>query len=506
MSEQAKRRDSLTEDASGAPPVPAEKVWAEASPSGVGGPADPLGAPRLRSADRQQLLPPMTLDQLLEPDHPARSVWRFAQGLDLTVLYRRIRSREHSAGRPASDPRVLIALWLYAIRSGVISARRLEDLCSHHNAFLWLRGGVPVNHHLLSDFLVEHLDFLKQLFLHSVNVLRQEGLVDLRRVGQDGMRVRASAGAASFHRPATLRKLLQEAQAEGQRLHEERNLPPGSAAGRERAQSPEAVAEQGDIRVSPASRPDEPPLSKHQAAERRAAREQLQRAEQALQRLPEMAAKKKADEKDKARASSTDPEATVMKMPDGGYRPAYNIHYATDCGHQVVVGVEVLTVGSDQGQLQPMLTQVEKDLGKRPEEALVDGGFVKLQELEEVQKEQAGRTTTTVYMPVPEPKDEKRPRYGAMPGDSKEVAEWRERMATEEAKAIYKQRASTAECVNAQARNRGLVRLLVRGVQKVKSVALWFAIVHNMARSFSLLPKPPPTPDGDPAVSMAFAI
>jgi transposase len=508
MSEQAKRRESLGQHAGVATPQPPppEKDSAQASAPDAGSTPHPLGQPRLRTIDRQQILPPMTLDQVIEPDHPARSVWRFVQGLDLTPLYQRIASREHSAGRPASDPRVLVALWLYAILYRVVSARRLADLCTYHNAFLWLRGGVPVNHHMLSDFLVEHLDFLKQLFIHSVKVLREEGLVDLHRVGQDGIRVRASAGAASFHCQATLQRQLEEAQAEWTRLQEELQLAPGPTAASGPTQTPEIVVKQEDVSEPSAARQDKPKLSKQQAAAVRAAREQLQRAEQALQRLPEMEAKKKADDKDKARVSSTDPQATVMKMPDGGYRPAYNIQYSTDCGHQVIVGVEVVTIGSDQGQLQPMLTQVEKDLGKKPEEALVDGGFVKLEEIEEIQKEEEGKTATKVYMPVPEPKDKKRQRYAAMPGDSETVAEWRERMGTEEAKEIYKERAATAELVNAQARNRGLVRLLVRGVKKVKAVALWFATVHNMARAFALLPQPTPLQGEAPGLSVTFAI
>src|ERR1700720_437792 len=181
----------------------------------------PQGRPRLRTIDRQQLLPPMPLDQLIEPDHPARSVWRFVEGLDLSLLYDRIRSRENTPGRPATDPRILVALWLYAILYGVISARRLEDLCTYHNAFRWLRGGAPVNHPLLSDFLLEHIDFLERLFTHSVVVLQQQGLVDLDRVGQDGMRVRASAGAASSSRSVTLEKLLEQARQDVQELPEE---------------------------------------------------------------------------------------------------------------------------------------------------------------------------------------------------------------------------------------------------------------------------------------------
>ncbi len=452
-------------------------------------PAAPAKAPpRLRQPDRQLLLPAMTIEQLLEPDHLARRVWRSVEALDLSLLYDAIEARQGGSGRPAIEPRLLVALWLYATLTGVGSARRLAELCVQHHAYRWLCGGIAANAHTLSDFRVDRADFLEQLFKQSVELLRPHGFVTLERVAQVGMRVRASAGAASFHRQATLHRQLEEAQAEGKRLQEARKLPAGPTAAGDRLRSPEVVTDQDDEGVPLAPRGDKPELSKQQAAEVRAAREYLERVEQALLRLPEMEAKKKADEKDKARVSSTDPEATVMKMPDGGYRPAYNIHYDTDCGHGVIVGVEVLTTGSARGQLQPMLAQVEERFGKRPKEKLADGGFVKLEEIEEIQKREEGKTATKVYAPVPAPKDAKRDRYAALPGDSEQVAEWRERMGTEEAKETYKERAATAECVNAQACNRGLLRLLVRGAKKVKAVALWFAATHNMARSFALLP------------------
>lgn len=205
-----------------------------------------------------------------------------------------------------------------------------------------------------------------------------------------------------------------------------------------------------------------------------------------------MAAKKEPQQQEEARVSSTDPEATVMKMADGGYRPAYNIHYSTDCHKQVIVGVEVLKTGSDQGQVKPMLEQIEGRLAARPKHAAVDGGFVKLEEIAAVERGKDGKAGTTLYMPVPKPKNDKRDPHKPLPGDAQEVGQWRVRMGTEQAKAIYRLRGQTAECVNAQARHRGLIRLLVRGLQKVKSVALWFAATHNMARFFSLSPQPPP--------------
>jgi len=426
----------------------------------------------------------MTIDQLIEPDHPARDVWRFVERLDLRVLYDRIRAREGTPGRPPIDPRILVALWLYAYFCGFPSARELAVLRHEYHPFRWLAGGVRVNHHTLSDFLVGHIDFLEQLFKHSVDVLRSEGLVDLERVAQDGMRVRASAGAASFRRRATLENYLQEAEHEVQRLRQQWAEADEQAAS-EGTQEEELPAEKAGT-ASEAKKPS----AQQRAAEQRAAAERWERAQQALERMPEREAKKKPEEKQQARVSTTDPEATVMKMGDGGYRPSYNIQYSTTCTHQIIVGVEVVTVGSDQGQLPPMVDQIEARFEERPKEVMVDGGFANHEDIKTVQSGTGERGGCKVYAPVPKPKKKDVDRHAPHPGDSAEVAEWRQRMATDQAKEIYRQRAATAECVNAQARNRGLVRLLVRGVQKVKAIALWFASVHNMARGFALLPRP----------------
>lgn len=170
-----------------------------------------------------------------------------------------------------------------------------------------------------------------------------------------------------------------------------------------------------------------------------------------------------------------------MKMADGGYRPAYNVQFSTTTDSQVIVGVDVNNIGSDQGQLSPMLDQIEQRYDERPAQCLVDGGYARHDEIEQAQ----GRGTT-VYAPVPKPKDPTRDPYVALPGDSQAIAKWRERMGTAAAKDIYKQRAATAECVNAIARGRGLTQFLVRGLSKVKAVALWFAIAHNLMRAISL--------------------
>jgi transposase len=415
--------------------------------------ASPKLKPRLRCVDRQQVLPAMPLEDLLEQDHQARLVWDFVLGLDLAPLYDRIRAVEGRPGAPPADPRLLVALWLYATLEGVGSARALAWLCVRHNAFRWITGGVSVNYHSLSDFRTGHVDLLDQLLTHSVAVLREQDLVDLNRVAQDGMRVRASAGAASFHRRPTLEEHLREAHEQVRRLKEELEDDPGA------------------------------PSRRQAAARRRAAAERAGRLQQALARLPELEAKKEPGERDQARASGTDPEATVMKMADGGYRPAYNVQFSTATAGQVIVGVGVIPTGSDMGQVTPMLEQVHDRHGVRPAEALVDGGFAALADIEAAQAAPRG---AAVYAPVPKPKDPKRDRYEPLPGDSAAVAAWRARMGTAAAKAIYQERASVAECVNAQARNRGLLRLLVRGLRKVRAVALWYAIAHNVRRGLCL--------------------
>ncbi len=428
---------------------PTTQPLVDDSPSSA---AAPKPQPRLRCADRQTLLPAMPLEDLLAPEHLARTVWEFVQGLDLTPLLESIRSVEGRPGRPAIDPQILVALWLYATIEGIGSARAVAWLCANHHGFRWLCGGVEVNYHTLADFRVAHIEFLDDLLTHSVATLMEQDLIDLNRVAQDGLRVRASAGAASFRRRPTLERCLQDAQTQVQRLRDEIATDPGEASRRQ------------------------------QKARERAAREREERIRKALLLLPEMEAKKKAD-KEKARVSTTDPEATVMKMADGGFRPAYNVQFSPDTASQIIVGIDVATCGSDQGQMAPMVEQIHERYEQYPQDVLVDGGFVKHDDIDTVS---APEKDCTVYGPVRQPKDASKDRYAPHATDSAAVAAWWQRMATPEAQAIYKDRAATAECVNALARNRGLRQLWVRGVAKVKAIALWYAIAHNLRRAVSL--------------------
>jgi hypothetical protein len=296
-------------------------------------------------------------------------------------------------------------------------------------------------------------------------VLVDKGLVKLERVAQDGMRVRASAGAASFRRRSTLESCLEQARAQVQALKGEIDADP-NAGNRRRRAARERAAEEREKRLAQAL-------------------EQLAQVEK--QKNKKVVAKKENEteeqhkKRSEPRVSSTDAEARVMKMADGGFRPAYNVQFATTPESQIIVGVEVNNCGSDLGQLSPMLEQVEQRYEQCPAEWLADGGFARNADIED-----AHRGGTTVYAPVRHPRNSSRDPHVALPDDSEAIIQWRQRMGSEAAKEIYKQRAATAECVNAIARGRGLTQFLVRGLNKVKAVALWYALAHNLMRTVTL--------------------
>jgi transposase len=420
--------------------------------------------PRVERPNRAQIeLRAVDLDGLLPPDHRARLVWDFVEGLDLSPLYQAIQAVDGRPGRPAIDPAILTALWLYATLEGVGSARALDRLCEQHDAYRWLAGGVSVNYHTLADFRVAHADVLDTLLTRSVATLMAEGLVTLTRVAQDGVRVRASAGAGSFRRRERLQQFLQAAADRVRALRRELDEDPAAT-------------------------------SRRQAAARtRAAQQRHARVQKALENLAEVEAQHaraqdSAAHRRTARASTTDPDARVMKMADGGFRPAFNPQFAADTSSQIIVGVAVTNLGSDLAHLPPMVDQLRRRYGRPPAEVLADGNFAGHQALDTL-----AAAGCVVYAPVPQPRPAKKypqaaPRDPHIPHrkDSPAVGAWRQRMGTPTAQRIYKLRAATAECINAIARNRGLQHFRVRGLAKVRAVVLWFALAHNLLRACQL--------------------
>ncbi len=403
------------------------------------------------------------LDSLIADDHPVRSIWACLQKLDLSAFYASIKTALDTPGRPASDPQVLLAVWLYATAEGIGSARHLEKLCKEHDAYRWLCGNVPVDYHLLSEFRVAHQEALDNLLTNILATLMKQKLLTLKQVAQDGTRVRASAGAGSFHRKNRLERCILEAEAQVKQLKEERD--------------------HSDPRTN----------VREQAARERAAKERLLRIHAALEELPLVEAAKERQRRTKSRAerrkitetrvSTTDPEARIMKMPDGGYRPAFNVQLATDVKTGVIVGAAVVNQGSDSGQAEPMETQVTSRSGTPPEEYLFDGGFAQRESITSLTKQ-----GIVVYAPVKEPRSKNKERVNVRWGDTPEVIQWRQRMETEESKQIYRLRAATAEWANAQMCCHGLSRFTVRGISKVLNVVLLATITHNILRWLALTP------------------
>jgi transposase len=423
------------------------------------------GRVRLRTADRAQVELVMRCpDELIPAGHPARAIWAVSGRLDLSAFHEPIRARAGVGGRDATDPRILFCLWLYATTRGVGSARRLARLCARHDAYRWICGGVTVNHHTLADFRVGFGPALDALFTRVLAALVDKGLVTARRVSQDGTRVRACAGSSSFRRGPRLDRLLADAQAH-------------VAALRARLDDPAASAGLS---------------ARQRAARRRAARERAERVVAAVAQLPDLEARQaraaahvgngargRKIRARQPRASTTDAGARVMKMPDGGFRPAWNVQLAVDTASRAVVGVAVSSEGSDgAGLAGPMREQVARRTGRPVAEHLVDGGYATVEEVE-----QAAAAGVVLFAPPKPPRNPalRGSEYAPRRADSAAVRAWRARMASPEGQAVYKERGSTVETVNADLKaHRGLGRLLVRGADKVLCCAVWSALAYNV--------------------------
>jgi transposase len=424
--------------------------------------------PRLREIHRSEILPASTLDQLLPQDHPVRTLWLYVCQLDLSDFLDRIQAVQGHPGRDATDPRLLLALWMWATSEGVASARRLERLCSEQIPYRWLCGSVTVNYGLLSAFRRNYEEQLDQLLQVHVSALLYQGLIELKRVAQDGVRVRAHAGSGSFHRESTLAECERQVREQIERLKQQdsaNELSPRQRSARKRHQ--------------------EEKLQRIQQA-RQVANELEAKWQKRLQEHPKEAQKLagKPSQQTIGRGSTTDPDARRMKMADGGYRPAYNVQCATTTEGGVIVGVIVSNQGTDSGLISPMLEQIEMNYGQSPQQMLVDGGYNSTPAVEAAHQKQV-----EVYTPLRnEAKDlaAGRDPYAPKKGDQAGMKALRQRMGTAEGKEVYKQRSSSAEWVNAGMRNRGMYQVLVRGIAKVRAVVLLQALVHNLKQTLRL--------------------
>jgi transposase len=397
-------------------------------------------------------------------DHRARVVWAFVEGLDLSALYARIRAREDRPGRPPPDPKILLGLWLLATLEGVGSARQLDRLCERDVAYRWLCGGVPVNYHGLSDFRCEHAEVLDRLLTESLTALVAEGIVKPAEIALDGTKVRASAGRGSFRKAAKLADL------EGWARHRVKQL-------KEEVGSDPAASEK-----------------RRQAAQRRGAEDVARRAEAARRALEKLQAEKaerakrhkKAEaKKNEVRASTTDPEARLMRFSDGAVRAGYNVQLAVAPGSGIILAAEATDRRNDAGMASPMIEEVERRLGVRPQRVLADTTYATRKDIIAFAEK-----SIEVYTPVPPDKpnvspETARKRAWQRQHEHPAIKAWRARMADQASNAIYQAR-SRIETVNGILKGRGLGIMRVRSMAKVRCVVLLQALAHNLWRAHRL--------------------
>jgi len=420
----------------------------------------------------------LDLESLLASAHPARTVWAFVQALELAPLYARIKSVAGRGGAPAIDPAILVALWLWATIDGVGSAREVDRLCERDDAYRWICGGVGVNYHSLADFRCEHEAWLDAQLTRSIASLLDRGLVTLNAVAQDGLRVRAHAKASSFRRRDKLAALHAQAQAQVQTLKRELAEDAGASVRRKQAATQRAAREREQRLASALATMDR--LQRKPVPEPKKPKPPKQRSRDNGDGPPD-AGSPPAKPEPEPRVSTTDADARVMKMADGGFRPAFNAQLAVDADTQLIAAVALTNSGSDMGQMSPMHREVQQRYGTTPEHWLADGGFTKLQGIEEL----TGRGTQPV-LPPPRSRNPRIDPLAPKPSDTPAQAQWREFMASDFAKELYIQRGATVECANAQLRRRGLHRFNVCGLVKARAVLLWHALAHNLMRMRSL--------------------
>jgi transposase len=454
------------------------------------------------------------MEKLIAEDHPARGIWAMVNQLDLRRLEAKIKAVEGNAGQSTLDPRLLMALWIYGYSEGVSSARELSRMCGYEPGCQWLTAMQAVNHHTLSDFRVEHKEELDELFIQVLGLLSAEGLIEMKRITQDGTKVRAQAGASSFRREPRIRQHLELAR-----------------------QQVEAMSD-----------PDSEELSQREIqARKRASREKKRRLEEALKELEQIQKARAESEKAAVRVSETDPEARVMKQADGGFAPSYNVQISTDAAKGIIVAVDVTQAGNDCDQLMKAMDHIEANTGKTPEQMLADGGYtIKNSNIEGMAERgieligpvseknngeaslkkrgvqpdfypdqfQYEEATDTITCPAGKAlnrtrKDQREGRIeyryqasatdcGSCPfqdqccpknsprmvirrEDSPAVAAFRAKMKTEQAKQIYRTRAQIAEFPHAWIKEKIRLRQFrLRGRLKVRTEAVWACLTYNI--------------------------
>jgi transposase len=380
-------------------------------------------------------------EETLPADHRARLLWGIVSQLELSSFLSEAKAVEGHQGRDQTSVQMLLTLWLYAISVNVGSGREIERRLASDPAFQWVVGDKRVGRTTLNEFRVRHPKAIEKVFTDVLGVLMSKGLVSLDLVAQDGTRVRASASSPSFRSASAL-----------------------SDCRRQAALHLRAVLAQAD-------ETDDVQQQRAREAKARDFQRRVDEAAAVVRELQEVNFSEKT-----VRASTTDAEARVMKMPGSGFAPAYNVQLATagdpEGGARTIVGVRVTNVGSDYGSVGPMIDDIERKCGKRPTILLADNGHASSADIQAA----ADRGVTAFI--APQGRSMTKP---PNPREDPAVASWRERMRTDEAKQQMRGRASLCELSNAHIKTRfSMASLLVRGLTKVTCMVLLSALTANL--------------------------
>jgi len=407
------------------------------------------------------------IDDLIPENHRARDVWEFVEKMDTDPCFNRIKSLVFGSGRAATSPEVLFALWLYSIIDGNISGRKIVELCQHHDAYKWIAGGLPVNRTMINDFRSKDPLMFDKLLTNCLAVMIKSGLISEDTISQDGTKVKASAGWNTYRREKTVLELQKDAKNHIKSLEEEFK------------RNPKIYSE------------------RKKAAQKRAAKERFDKVNQALEAIEEQREVKKIrrkknkssaptdEELKNIRGSVADPDAIRMKMGDGGFRIAHNIQFATGADSRVIYGV-IAGNELDPSTLPDLMLQVHRranDLKLNTfKNWLADSAYSSKENIDFI-----GNTfpDCTLYSP-PQVIKKADPKV-VRKNDSEHVIAWRNRLDSEEMKEIYPKRGSTAEFSNAQVKNHGMTKFLVRDRRKVFGASCLHAISHNLQRYWNLL-------------------
>lgn len=403
----------------------------------------------------------------LAADHLARLIWAWILTLDLTALYDKVKAREGESGRPPADPAVQLALWMLATIEGIGSARALDRLTERDLPYRWLSCGVPINYHGLADFRVTHAAMLDDLLTQSLAVFMAEGFIDTDEIIVDGTKVKASAGKSSFKRKVRLDEAVAAAKERVARLKAQVDADPTASTRRCEAARARALRE----------------------IEKRAAKAEETLAEiEKEQKIRAKRSPKEVTGQKEPRASLTDPDARRMRFADGAVRAGYNLQLAVTGDHQFITGVQATDRRNDTGLARPMIEETERRTGQRVKRLLADTGYASVEDIEALGSR--ADNPVTVYVPPPADKENIKPenlaaREKKRAKEPQVIKDWRKRMASTEADTVMEGR-KRIERVNAQGKNRGLGIMLVRGLEKVQSVAVLHALAHNLATALRL--------------------